>query len=93
MIVCVCCCYFCLDLGVFSSESLVKTNPKHKVEIRVQRLQAPNENRDKKGQTVWHCLSRRSTGTTVAEYAVYQMDIFKEMQKVMILFLFTVMGK
>ena len=65
------------DLGLFSTKSLMTSNPDHEVEIRTQRQQAPHENLSDVGKQVWKCQSSRSF-TTVAKYAEYQVDSYKE---------------
>ncbi|VEL34546.1 unnamed protein product [Protopolystoma xenopodis] len=66
-----------LDLGLFSTKSLVEAHPDHRVEIRTQRFQAPDENSDPKGRSRWFCESPR-THTTIAKYASYQAASFME---------------
>ena len=56
--------------------SQVEANSEHRIEVRTQRQQPPDENRDLSGQPVWHCESSRSH-TTVAKYAQYQAKSFK----------------
>ncbi|ELT93483.1 hypothetical protein CAPTEDRAFT_177190 [Capitella teleta] len=69
-----------LDLGLFSTKSLVEANPDHAVEIRTQLQQPPDENRDAVGNMIWKCNSSRSH-TTVAKYAQYQASSFQESLK------------
>ncbi|XP_067669128.1 lysine-specific demethylase 6A-like isoform X2 [Haliotis asinina] len=69
-----------LDLGLFSTKTLVEANADHRVEVRTQKQQAPDENRDSWGNKVWHCDSSRSH-TTVAKYAQYQASSFQESLK------------
>lgn len=69
------------DLGLFSTKTLVEANPDHPVEVRTQRQQAPDENRDQFGNMVWYCESSRSH-TSVAKYAQYQAASFQESVKV-----------
>ncbi|XP_072034638.1 histone demethylase UTY-like isoform X2 [Amphiura filiformis] len=67
-----------LDLGLFSTKTLVETQSEHPVEIRTQRQQPPDENWDALGQVkVWKCDSSRSF-TTIAKYAQYQASSFQE---------------
>ena len=70
-----------LDLGLFSTKSLVEANPDHRVEMRSQRQQPPDHNLDANGKPVWACRSSRSH-TTVAKYAQYQALSFQESLKV-----------
>lgn len=67
-----------IDLGLFSSRSLVLSNPDHRVEIRTQNQQIPHDEAENK---VWYCESSRSQ-TTIARYADYQVSLFNDMQKV-----------
>ncbi|CAG5116791.1 unnamed protein product, partial [Candidula unifasciata] len=66
-----------LDLGLFSTKSLVEANPDHPVEVRSQKQQAPDENFDSAGKRLWYCDSTRGV-TTVAKYAQYQASSFQE---------------
>ena len=75
-----------IDLGLFSTKTLVEANPDHMVEVRTQRQQTPDENIDQFGNKVWHCESSRSY-STIAKYAQYQAASFQESFKVFILFL------
>jgi len=76
-----------VDLGLFSTKTLVEANPDHLVEVRTQRQQTPDENVDQFGNKVWHCESSRSY-STIAKYAQYQAASFQESFKVS----FTVQG-
>ncbi|GFR94504.1 ubiquitously transcribed tetratricopeptide repeat protein Y-linked transcript variant 61 [Elysia marginata] len=69
-----------LDLGLFSTKSLVEANPDHPVEVRTQKQQAPDENFDATGKRLWYCDSTRGV-TTVAKYAQYQASSFQESLK------------
>ena len=74
-----------LDLGLFSTKTLVETQPDHQVEVRTQRQQASDENYDFTSSTiplknVWKCESNRSY-TTIAKYAQYQAYSYHEMIK------------
>ncbi|XP_029097188.1 histone demethylase UTY-like isoform X5 [Monodon monoceros] len=67
-----------LDLGLFSTKTLVEANNEHKVEVRTQLLQPADENWDPTGtKKIWHCESNRSH-TTIAKYAQYQASSFQE---------------
>lgn len=71
-----------LDLGLFSTKTLVEANPDHSVEVRTQIQQPSDENWDpQSGRKVWACISHRSH-TTIARYAQYQASSFKESLKV-----------
>ncbi|CAC5370577.1 UTX [Mytilus coruscus] len=69
-----------LDLGLFSTKSLVEANADHPVEVRTQRQQAPDENRDSYGNKLWRCDSSRGL-TSIAKYAQYQASSFQESLK------------
>uniref|UniRef100_A0A8C9V0I9 [histone H3]-trimethyl-L-lysine(27) demethylase n=1 Tax=Scleropages formosus TaxID=113540 RepID=A0A8C9V0I9_SCLFO len=67
-----------LDLGLFSTKTLVEANPDHQVEVRTQLLQPTDENWDATGtRKTWRCESSRSH-TTIAKYAQYQASSFQE---------------
>ncbi|KAJ9586874.1 hypothetical protein L9F63_019556, partial [Diploptera punctata] len=70
-----------LDLGLFSTKTLVEANPDHSVEVRTQMQQASDENFDPQlGRKGWSCISHRSH-TTIAKYAQYQASSFQESLK------------
>lgn len=70
-----------LDLGLFSTKTLVEANSEHSVEVRTQIQQPSDENWDpQSGRKVWACISHRSH-TTIARYAQYQATSFKESLK------------
>lgn len=70
-----------LDLGLFSTKTLVEANPDHGIEVRSQMQQAPDENRDPSlGTRVWSCISHRSH-TSIAKYAQYQASSFQDSLK------------
>lgn len=67
-----------IDLGLFSTKTLVEANPDHSIEVRTQVHQSPDENWDNtQGKRVWACISHRSH-TTIAKYANYQASSFQE---------------
>ncbi|XP_041444897.1 lysine-specific demethylase 6B isoform X2 [Xenopus laevis] len=67
-----------LNLGLFSTKTLVDANGEHTVEVRTQVQQPSNENWDSSGtRQIWHCESSRSH-TTIAKYAQYQASSFQE---------------
>ncbi|KAM8750136.1 lysine-specific demethylase 6A-like isoform 1-T1 [Rhynchonycteris naso] len=67
-----------LDLGLFSTKTLVEASNEHVVEVRTQLLQPADENWDPTGtKKIWHCESNRSL-TTIAKYAQYQASSFQE---------------
>ncbi|GLH15815.1 Uncharacterized protein GBIM_20243 [Gryllus bimaculatus] len=70
-----------LDLGLFSTKTLVEANPDHSVEVRTQMQQTSDENWDPQlGRKVWACISHRSH-TTIAKYAQYQASSFQDSLK------------
>uniref|UniRef100_A0A8C9YAB6 [histone H3]-trimethyl-L-lysine(27) demethylase n=1 Tax=Sander lucioperca TaxID=283035 RepID=A0A8C9YAB6_SANLU len=71
-----------LDLGLFSTKTLVEANPDHLVEVRTQLAQPTDENWDPSGsRKMWRCESSRSH-TTVIKYAQYQASSFQESLRV-----------
>ncbi|UJR27393.1 hypothetical protein I4U23_008683 [Adineta vaga] len=74
-----------LDLGLFSTKTLVESQPDHPIEVRSQRQQAIDENFDFTSMTipfknVWKYQSTRSY-TTIAKYAQYQAYSYHDMVK------------
>ena len=68
-----------LDLGLFSTKTLVEVDPEHVVEVRTQRQQPSDDNWDQHGKRrhVWQCESTRAY-TTLLKYAQYQAHSFQE---------------
>ncbi|KAM9820103.1 lysine-specific demethylase 6A-like [Neosynchiropus ocellatus] len=67
-----------LDLGLFSTKTLVEANPEHLVEVWTQLSQPADENWDPAGtKKMWRCESTRAH-TTIAKYAQYQAASFQE---------------
>ncbi|XP_068600476.1 uncharacterized protein [Brachionichthys hirsutus] len=67
-----------LNLGLFSTKSLVEANAEHAVEVRTQVQQPADQNWDVSGSVqAWPCESSRSH-TTIAKYAQYQASSFQE---------------
>uniref|UniRef100_A0A8C3AKA8 Lysine-specific demethylase 6B n=1 Tax=Cyclopterus lumpus TaxID=8103 RepID=A0A8C3AKA8_CYCLU len=67
-----------LNLGLFSTKSLVEANAEHAVEVRTQVQQPADENWDSSGSAqTWPCESSRSH-TTIDKYAQYQASSFQE---------------
>uniref|UniRef100_A0A671YV35 [histone H3]-trimethyl-L-lysine(27) demethylase n=1 Tax=Sparus aurata TaxID=8175 RepID=A0A671YV35_SPAAU len=67
-----------LDLGLFSTKTLVEANPEHLVEVWTQLSQPADENWDPTGiKKMWRCESARAH-TTIAKYAQYQAASFQE---------------
>lgn len=74
--------FFYLDLGLFSTKTLVEANPDHLVEVRTQLHQTSGDNWDQTGRKkIWRCESHRSH-TTIAKYAQYQASSFQESLRV-----------
>ncbi|CAF4337562.1 unnamed protein product [Rotaria socialis] len=74
-----------LDLGLFSTKTLIATEPEHQIEVRMQRQQPSDVNFDFSSTTVpfknvWKCESSRSF-TTIAKYAQYQAYSYHDMFK------------
>jgi histone demethylase len=74
-----------LDLGLFSTKTLVESQPDHQIEVHTQRQQAIDENFDFTSMTtplknVWKYQSTRSY-TTIAKYAQYQAYSYHDMVK------------
>ncbi|XP_074601409.1 utx histone demethylase isoform X2 [Brevipalpus obovatus] len=70
-----------LDLGLFSTKTLVEANPDHLIEVRTQLLQLSDENWDPDRRSmVWRCESHRSH-MSIARYAHYQASSFQESLK------------
>uniref|UniRef100_A0A8D0AYT9 [histone H3]-trimethyl-L-lysine(27) demethylase n=1 Tax=Sander lucioperca TaxID=283035 RepID=A0A8D0AYT9_SANLU len=67
-----------LDLGLFSTKTLVEANPEHLVEVWTQLSQPADENWDPAGtKKMWRCESARAHAT-IAKYAQYQAASFQE---------------
>ncbi|XP_057616832.1 histone demethylase UTY isoform X5 [Chionomys nivalis] len=67
-----------LDLGLFSTKTLVEANNEHMVEVRTQLLQPADENWDPSGtKKIWR-YENKSSHTTIAKYAQYQACSFQE---------------
>lgn len=67
-----------VDLGLFSTKTLVEASGEHTVEVRTQVQQPSDENWDLTGtRQIWPCESSRSH-TTIAKYAQYQASSFQE---------------
>ncbi|XP_027002957.2 histone demethylase UTY-like isoform X3 [Tachysurus fulvidraco] len=67
-----------LDLGLFSTKTLVEANPEHLVAVRTQLCQPADENWDATGtKKQWRCEDTQSL-TTIAKYAQYQAASFQE---------------
>ena len=68
-----------MDLGLFSTKTLVQTNPDDIMEVRTQIYQPADRNYDiiNPDVNVWSCYSHRSH-TTISKYAHYQSNTFQE---------------
>lgn len=67
-----------LNLSLFSTKTLVETNPKDSIEVRIQTPQTSEENWNRNhSEMVWNCYSHR-THLTIADYATYQADKLQE---------------
>ncbi|CAB3368703.1 Hypothetical predicted protein [Cloeon dipterum] len=67
-----------MDLGLFSTKTLVEANPDHTIEVRMQIQQTSDENWDQQlNSKGWGCASHRSH-STIAKYAQYQASSFQE---------------
>lgn len=67
-----------LDLGLFSTKTLVEAGPDHPIEIRTYLFQPPEENWNlERSKTVWRSDYRVSQ-TTIGRYANYQAASFRE---------------
>lgn len=78
-----------LDLGLFSTKSLVEANAEQAVEVRTQVQQPADENWDPSGTgQTWPCESSRSH-TTIAKYAQYQASSFQESLQVNIFYYYS----
>nr|CAD7444756.1 unnamed protein product [Timema bartmani] len=65
-----------LDLGLFSTKTLVEANPDHSVEVRTQMQQTSDENWDpQQGRKVWACISHRSH-TTIAKKKEHKLQVY-----------------
>lgn len=70
-----------MDLGLFSTKTLVESNPEHPIEVRFQLAQTSDENwHPQKKQMVWYCESHRSH-SSIAKYAHYQASTFQDSLK------------
>ena len=68
-----------IDLGLYSTKTLVEMHPNHPVEVRTQMEQHSDENwaPNMEAQDVWYCTSSRSH-TNIAKYAEYQAEGIRE---------------
>jgi len=66
-----------LDLGLFSTKTLVESNPDHPVDVTSHSIQMTEENLDVNGVNQWACDCRKSS-STISRYATYQVSSFRE---------------
>lgn len=67
-----------MDLSLYTTRSLVETQPNHPVEVRTQLEQSSDENWEPSlKEQVWYCTSSRSH-TTISKYAEYLSTSYKE---------------
>ncbi|KYQ53999.1 Lysine-specific demethylase 6B [Trachymyrmex zeteki] len=65
-----------IDLDVFSTESLLKTNPNMPIDVLKQIKYSSDENWDtQQKKKVWECFSHKSS-STIKNYAQYQAQTF-----------------
>uniref|UniRef100_A0A0N4ZK20 JmjC domain-containing protein n=1 Tax=Parastrongyloides trichosuri TaxID=131310 RepID=A0A0N4ZK20_PARTI len=69
-----------IDLGLFSTKTLLETVPNHDVEVRTQYLFPPDVNTNHAGEKSWEYYSKKSF-TKVTQYAKYQAESFKRSMK------------
>lgn len=70
-----------MDLGLFSTRTLVEAHPEHTIEVRTQMYQTSDENFDvQSGRRSWSCSSPRGH-TTISKYAQYQAQSFQDALK------------
>ena len=80
-----------LDLGLFSSKTLVEVDPEHVVEVRTQRQQPSDHNWDvhsgsRRNKRTWKCESSRGAYTTALKYAQYQAHSFQVVKNFFFIF-------
>lgn len=66
-----------LDLGLFSTKTLVESNPDHQIEISSHIFKPTSEVVDDTGSNLWLC-ERRKSSSTISRYASYQVTTFRE---------------
>jgi len=67
-----------IDMGLYTTKTLMEMNPHHPVEIRTQLEQSSDENWDPSlRDQVWYCTSSRSH-TTIQKYGEYLATSYKE---------------
>uniref|UniRef100_A0A0N5B9V6 JmjC domain-containing protein n=1 Tax=Strongyloides papillosus TaxID=174720 RepID=A0A0N5B9V6_STREA len=69
-----------IDLGLFSTKTLLETVPNHDVEVRTQYKFPYDVNTNHAGEKSWEYYSKRSF-TNVMSYAKYQAESFKKSMK------------
>lgn len=67
-----------LNLGLFSTKTLVDADADHQIEVRTQLQQPSDQNWDlEKKSIIWRCESPRNF-SKIAKYALYQAQTFQE---------------
>lgn len=67
-----------LELGLFSTKTLVDADADHQIEVRTQLQQPSDQNWDiEKKKMIWRCESPRNF-SKIAKYASYQASTFQE---------------
>ena len=69
-----------MDLSLFSTKSLIETQPDYPVEVRTQYRMPGDINVDQLGQPSWNCYSAKSH-TTISRYGSYQAESFRHSLK------------
>uniref|UniRef100_A0A0K2U1I1 JmjC domain-containing protein n=2 Tax=Lepeophtheirus salmonis TaxID=72036 RepID=A0A0K2U1I1_LEPSM len=70
-----------MDLGLFSTKTLVQLHPEHPIDIWTQKRQSADDNLDSSNsKQVWKCSSS-TTKSSISKYAHYQMSTFSESLK------------
>lgn len=68
-----------LNLGLFSTKTLVETDADHQIEVRTQLQQPSDQNWDlEKKRMIWRCESPRNF-SKISSYASYQAATFQEL--------------
>lgn len=66
-----------LDLGLFSTKTLVESNPDHHVDVLSHLLHQSGEDSDEPNANLWSC-ERQKSSSTICRYASYQVASFRE---------------
>lgn len=65
-----------LDLGLFSTKTLVETSPDHQIDVYSYSVQQASD-QDNHHQNTWSC-ERHKSSSTISRYASYQVGSFRE---------------